>query len=68
MKKTLDEFEKQFGGGKIKRLERELEIERRKVEVLADVQYKITVLKTKENTFKFGLIGDTRCCLGRFFR
>lgn len=58
-KKTLKDFEVEFGGEKIKKLEQDLAIEKRKVEVLADVQHKRTIIKTKDNTFKFSIISDT---------
>jgi len=57
-KKSLNDFEEQFSGQKVKTLEKKLEAERKKVENLADVQHKISIINTTENTFKFAIIGD----------
>jgi len=57
-KRGLGEFETAHGGGKIKNLEHRLEVERRKVEALADVQGKISLNKTPENTVRFAVTAD----------
>lgn len=56
--KGIGDFENAHGGGKIASLKRHLEIERKKVEALADVQGKMVVNKTKENTIRFAVTGD----------
>jgi hypothetical protein len=57
--KTLSEFEQSFGQPKLKRLERELEIERQKVQAVAGKRVEVHVYKQTDNTVRFGLIGDT---------
>jgi hypothetical protein len=57
-RKTLAQFEETHGQSKVAELKQRLEVERRKVEVLADVQHKTTVTKTKGSTILFGLTGD----------
>jgi hypothetical protein len=56
--RTLTAFESTHGAGKIKALQERLEQERKKVEALADVQNKVSVIKSSENTVRFGVIGD----------
>jgi len=56
--KTAGEFEKAHGGGKIKELQEQVEIERAKVEALADVQGKIVVETAPECHIRFALTGD----------
>jgi hypothetical protein len=56
-KKTLADFENVHGQPKIKALEKQLEVERAKVEALAEVQNKTSVVLSKGNTIRFGLIG-----------
>jgi len=57
--RTLESFEQAHGGLKIKALQRQVEAERKKVEALADVQNKASVIKVPGNTFRFGVVGDT---------
>jgi DNA polymerase II small subunit/DNA polymerase delta subunit B len=57
-KKTLAQFEEVHGQSKIKTLEHRLAVERAKVEALADVQGKVIVEKSNENTILFALTGD----------
>lgn len=57
--KTLVVFEEAHGKPKIDRLQRELEVERRKVASLADVQGKINLVSVPGCVFRFGLLGDT---------
>ena len=56
--KTIATFEAKHGGGKIKKLEHELEVAAKKVEALAGVQNKVAIRPTKESTFTFALTGD----------
>lgn len=56
--RTVQEFESTHGQPKIKALQRRLAVESAKVEALADVQNKITVQRTENNTICFGLTGD----------
>lgn len=56
--KGLGDFETAHGGGKIAALKHSLEVEKRKVEALADVQGKVVINKTKENTVRFAVTGD----------
>jgi len=58
-KRTLADFETIHGAPKIARMERELAIERAKVEALADVQGRVTVETRTDCRIKFGVIGDT---------
>lgn len=58
MKRTITEFEQSHGQPKVKRLEAQLETERRKVAAIADVQGKVKVNRTTRNMFKFALLGD----------
>jgi len=55
---TIHDFETIHGQSKIKTLEKNLAIEKAKVEALSDVQGKITIEKTDSSTIRFGLIGD----------
>lgn len=57
-KKGLGEFESAHGGGKIAALKHSLEVEKRKVEALADVQGKVVINRTKETTLRFAVTGD----------
>jgi DNA polymerase II small subunit/DNA polymerase delta subunit B len=57
-KKTLADFEVAHGGGKIKALERQLEVEHAKVEALADVQGRVVVETSASNRLCFGITGD----------
>lgn len=56
--KTLDQFEAAHGGPKINRLEHELEVERAKVEALADVQNVVRVERSADCHIRFALTGD----------
>lgn len=56
--KTLGNFETEHGGGKIKRLERQLAAEHAKVEALADVQGKVHVETAPDCHFKFAVVSD----------
>jgi len=58
--RTVQEFEATHGQPKIARMERQLEVERAKVSALSDVQGKIRKVESKDNTFIFGLFGDTQ--------
>ena len=58
VKRGLDDFETAHGGGKIAALTRSLEIEKRKVEALADVQGKVVINKTKDSVIRFAVTGD----------
>ena len=56
--KGLSDFENAHGGTKIAALKHSLEVEHKKVEALADVQGKLVLRKTKDNTVRFALTGD----------
>jgi hypothetical protein len=59
--KSLGEFEQTFGAPKLKRLERELGIEREKVDALAGTKDRVHVLPiTDKNAIRFAVIGDTQ--------
>lgn len=59
--KTLMEFETTHGLPKMKRLQRELAVEREKVEALAGTKDKVHIEKqTDKNTIRFALCGDTQ--------
>ena len=59
--KTIAEFERTFGAPKLKRLERELAVEREKVDALAGVKDKVHIeAQTDKNTLRFALFGDTQ--------
>lgn len=58
--KTLGDFETIHGQPKLKRLERELEAERRKVENINAERKSVTVFKNETNTVRFGAFGDTQ--------
>lgn len=57
--KTIGDFETSHGAGKIKRLEKNLEVERAKVEALVDNSNRQVVNVVAGDTFQFGLIGCT---------
>ena len=57
-KKTLVDFETTHGQPKLKRLEAQLETERRKVAAIADVQGKVRVNTVKAAEFAFAFFGD----------
>lgn len=65
-KKNLSDFEVSHGQSKIKELKRSLEVERAKVEALAEIQNASTVKVKGGDEFAFGLIGCTHfgslCC------
>jgi len=56
--KSLAEFEVVHGGSKIKTLEKRLAAERAKVEALADVQNKITIVRQRDSIIRFAVTGD----------
>jgi hypothetical protein len=56
--KTLGDFEATHGAPKMRRLEAQLEAERRKVAAIADVQNKTKVKRTASATFQFAFFGD----------
>ena len=56
--KTLAHFEQAHGGTKIKALEKRLAVEHAKVEALADVQGKVTVMRSKDCNIRFAVTGD----------
>lgn len=56
--RSIEGFISAHGQNRIASLEARLEQERRKVEALSDVQNKMTVLRTGENSFRFGFITD----------
>jgi hypothetical protein len=55
---TLAMFEETHGQPKIKALQRRLSEESAKVAALSDVQNKVTIERTEENTLTFALTGD----------
>lgn len=57
-KRGTTEFEQAHGGSKIKALQRSLEVERKKVEALADVQGKVSVVASRDCQIRFALTGD----------
>lgn len=59
MKKTVADFELTHGAGKIKRLEKNLAVERAKVEALAEQKNRTIVNAVKGDEFRFALIGCT---------
>lgn len=59
--KTIQEFEVAHGQPKLKRLERELAVEREKVEVLAGTKEQVHIEELSDrNTVRFALFGDTQ--------
>jgi hypothetical protein len=56
--KNISDFEAAHGGPRIKHLEHDLEVERAKVAMLADVQNVVHVEESKDNYIRFGLTGD----------
>jgi DNA polymerase II small subunit/DNA polymerase delta subunit B len=57
---SLEEFEAVHGQSKIKRLQHDVEVEKRKVEALAGKKEQVHFVEpSKTNVIKFGLIGDT---------
>lgn len=58
--KTLADFEQKHGQPKINRLQKELDIERKKVAAMADIQGKVDVVTSTGCTLRFGLFGDTQ--------
>lgn len=57
--KTIAEFEAKHGAPKIKAMARALEVERAKVEALADVQGKIRIERAPDCHVRFAVVGDT---------
>ena len=57
---TLKTFEATHGQPKLRRMERELAVERAKVTALADAQGKVRHVTTKDKSFRIGLFGDTQ--------
>lgn len=57
-KKSIAEFEQAHGGRKIKELQKAIEIERAKVDALADIQNRISIIKQKDCCIRFALTGD----------
>lgn len=58
--KTLAVFEETHGQPKIRRMERELAVERAKVAALADVKAKVRHIESSGKRMTFGLFGDTQ--------
>ncbi len=59
--RTILEFEQSFGQPKLKQLQRDLAVEREKVDMLAGTRDKVYVEKqTDKNTLRFALFGDTQ--------
>lgn len=56
--KSVTEFEDAHGGPKIERLQRELEVERKKVEALAGVQNVTTIERRESCHLRFAMTGD----------
>jgi hypothetical protein len=57
--KSLQDFEATHGAGKIAELKRQVEVERAKVEALAETQNTTTVKISSGDEFRFGLVGCT---------
>lgn len=57
-KRSIGEFETVHGGSRIKALQHQLEVEQAKVEALADVQNKVSIIKTPGTVIRFGITSD----------
>lgn len=57
-KKTLDDFEVAHGQEKLAHYKKRLEEEQAKVEQLAGIQNKISVVEKDDSVLRFGLVGD----------